>query len=180
MTTRSLLRRKLVCGDNEVSPSLCRHSCSNTTETDVECPTFLGRVKDPSEVHWRALRNACPAIRSHWPHSCQTKRKLITQTRCNKLQISSAWSQDKYLRCNVYMYKAYKVNEPNYLQHWWTYFPIIISVHIVLFVIKNSRWKNIYNAATYTDILLMTQCLQYALPEFDAIILYRVDLYITN
>lgn len=40
--------------------------------------------------------------------------------------------------------------------------------------------KNFYNAATCTDILLMTQCLQYALPEFDAIILYIVDLYITD
>lgn len=40
--------------------------------------------------------------------------------------------------------------------------------------------KNFYNAVTCTDILLMTQCLQYALPEFDAIILYRVDLYITD
>lgn len=78
------------------------------------------------------------------------------------------------------MYKAYTINEQNYLQHWWTSSPIILFVDIVLFVIKKSRWKNFYNAATYTEILLMTQCLQYALPEFDAIILYIVDLYITD
>lgn len=37
--------------------------------------------------------------------------------------------------------------------------------------------KNFYNADTCTDILLMTQCLQYALPEFDAIILYSRPIH---
>lgn len=36
--------------------------------------------------------------------------QLSNKTKVNhtSFQISSAWSQDKYLRCNVYMYKAYK------------------------------------------------------------------------
>lgn len=79
-------------------------------------------------------------------------------------------SQDKYLRSRAYE-QSLEINEKKTTGN----IDIILSVDNVLFDIKNSSCKNSYNAATCTDILLMTRYLQHALPELDAI-LYRIDL----
>lgn len=79
------------------------------------------------------------------------------------------------------MYKAYKNKWTKLLATLMDLFPYhSICRHCFVCYQEFEMKKNFYNAATCTDILLMTQCLQYALPEFDAIILYRVDLYITD
>lgn len=78
-------------------------------------------------------------------------------------------SQDKYLRSRAYE-QSLEINGKKTTGN----IDIILSVDNVLFDIKNSSCKNSYNAATCTDILLMTRYLQLALPEFDAIIQYRL------
>lgn len=76
------------------------------------------------------------------------------------------------------MYKAYKNKWTKLLATLMDLFPYhSICRHCFICYQEFEMKKNFYNAATYTDILLKTQCLQYALPEFDAIILYSRPIH---
>lgn len=76
------------------------------------------------------------------------------------------------------MYKAYKNKWTKLLATLMDLFPYhSICRHCFICYQEFEMKKNFYNAATCTDILLMTQCLQYALPEFDAIILYSRPIH---
>lgn len=76
------------------------------------------------------------------------------------------------------MYKAYKNKWTKLLATLMDLFPYhSICRHCFICYQEFEMKKTFYNAATCTDILLMTQCLQYALPEFDAIILYSRPIH---